>query len=260
MWYDGKKRYWEIGEIMATRKDLLEQYEDAQFALLMDQIMEMQGAELNEIKQQLKQDPAAAVPPEVREHSMETIRKVFEERAKKQKTRRVRTTIRTLLIAAVIAALLLTTVGADFRLAAKNFVYELTELAAELMFDFGSTAEEPDGEVIMGYFIPALSDEFELVDATETAHSVRRKYLRDDGFIMIRVVEDDGSGFDYHIDAENVERKEERINQFDVLIFESTNRIQFVLSDADKQMHIEITSTALSYEEIKEFVSWIKNN
>lgn len=243
---------------MATRKELLEQYEDAQFALLMDEIMDRQGAELQEINRQLKHDPAAAVPVDVRERSMETICKAYEERGKKQKKRRIRTTIRTLMIAAVVAALLLTTVSADFRLAAKNFVYELTELAAELMFDFGDSVETHDGEVIMGYFIPALPKEFELVDATETDHSVRRKYFSEDGFVMIRIVEDDGSGFSYGTDAENGDAKTERINQFDVLIIESHNRIQFILSDADEQTYIEITSTAHTSMELRKYISAIK--
>lgn len=247
---------------MATREELLEQFEDAQFALLMDEIMERQGAELREINEQLKHDPAAAVPPGVRERSMETIRKTYEERERKKKVRRIRTTIRTLLIAAVVAALLLTTVSADFCLAAKNFVYELTELAAELMFDFGDDSAENthDGEVIMGYFIPALPDDFELADSGESGLSVWRQYKNDDGFVMVKIIVDDGDGVDYHIDAEKMEGKPERINQFEVLVFENSNRIQFVLSDREKQMHIEITSTVLSYEEIKEYVSWIKNN
>lgn len=245
---------------MATRKELLEQYEDAQFALLIDEIVEMQGAELNEIKQQLKQDPAAAVPPAVRERSMETIRKSYEERDKKQKTRRIRTMVRTLLIAAVVAALLLTSVSADFRLAAKNFVYELTELAAELMFDFGDSAETHDGEVIMGYFIPALPDEFELVDSKDNVNSAWRQYESDKGFVMIKMFTDDGSGITYGTDAENSVPQKERINQFDVLVIDSSNRIQFVLSDKDAQKHIEITTNALSYKQIKKYVSGIKNN
>lgn len=245
---------------MATRKELLEQYEDAQFALLMDEIMEMQGAELNEMKQQLKQDPAAAVPHEVRERSMETIRKSYEERDKKKKTRQIRTSVRTLLIAAVVAALLLTTVSADFRLAAKNFVYELTELAAELMFDFGDRAENHDGEVIMGYFIPALPEEFELVGSKDNVNSAWRQYQNDKGFVMIKVFTDDGTGVVYGTDAENVTPKKEYINEFDVLIIESPTRIQFVLSDTERQMHIEITSNALSYSEIKDLLSRIKNN
>ena len=73
MWYDKRKQR-NKGEIMATRKELLEQYEDAQFSLLMDVIMEREGKELEEQKRILKQDPAAAVPSEVRARSLETIR------------------------------------------------------------------------------------------------------------------------------------------------------------------------------------------
>lgn len=244
---------------MATREELLEQYEDAQFALLMDEIMELQGAELMDFRQQLKNDPAAAVPRQVREHSLETIRKAYEERARKQKTHRLGIIVRALLIAAVVG-MLLTTVSADFRLAAKNFVYELTELAAELMFDFGDdSAETHDGEVIMGYFIPALPDEFELVDSGGNEHATWRQYKNNDGFVMIRVVEDDGAGFTYSADVENLKTNNERINQFDVLIIESPKRLQFVLSDKDEQKYIEITTNELSADEIKDLLSRIKN-
>jgi len=248
---------------MATRKELLEQYEDAQFALLMDEIMELQGEELRERSRQLKKDPAAAVPPEVRQRSMETIRTAYEERERGRKRHRIKTMVRTLLIAAVAATLLLGSVSADFRMAAKNFIYELTELAAELMFVFADdSAETHDGEIIMGYFIPALPDEFELIGSGNQADEkyAWRKYKSDDGFVMIRIIADDGTGVTYGADAENGTTKTERINQFDVLVIESFNRIQFILSDVDEQKHIEITSNALSYKELKKFLGAIKNN
>jgi len=177
----------EKGGRMATRKELLEQYEDAQFALLMDEIMELQGEELRERSRQLKKDPAAAVPPEVRQRSMETIRTAYEERERGRKRHRIKTMVRTLLIAAVAATLLLGSVSADFRMAAKNFIYELTELAAELMFVFADdSAETHDGEIIMGYFIPALPDEFELIGSGNQADEkyAWRKYKSDDGFVI----------------------------------------------------------------------------
>lgn len=246
---------------MATRKELLEQYEDAQFALLMDEIMELQGEELRERSRQLKNDPAAAVPPEVRQRSMETIRTAYEERERGRKRHRIKTMVRTLLIAAVAATLLLGSVSADFRMAAKNFIYELTELAAELMFVFDDdSAETHDGEIIMGYFIPALPDEFELVGSGDNVNSAWRKYKSDDGFVMINISWDDGGAFTYSTDTEHSETRNERINQFDVLVIESKNRIQFILSDADEQKHIEITSNALSYKRLKEFLGAIKNN
>lgn len=244
---------------MANRKDLLEQYEDAQFALLMDQLMEMEGAEQEERKQQLKREPEAAVPREVRERSMETIRNAYDELEQKKKVRQIKNTFRTILIAAAVATLLLTGVSADFRLVARNFVYELTELAAELMFDFGDDrTEENKGEMIMGYYIPALPKEFELVDKSDNVNSAWRQYRNTNGFVMINISNDDGDGFDYHIDVENLETNQERINQFDVLIIESENRVQFVLSDKETQKHIEITSNTMSVQEIRNFISRIK--
>ncbi|MBQ3256597.1 MAG: hypothetical protein IJA67_04185 [Oscillospiraceae bacterium] len=246
---------------MATRKELLEQYEDAQFALLMDEIMELQGEELRERSRQLKNDPAAAVPPEVRQRSIETIRTAYEERERGRKRHRIKTMVRTLLIAAVAATLLLGSVSADFRMAAKNFIYELTELAAELMFVFeDDSAETHDGEIIMGYFIPALPDAFELIGSGDNVNSAWRKYKSDDGFVMINIAWDDGNGFTYSTDAEHSETRNERINQFDVLVIESETRVQLILSDAAEQKHIEITSNVLSYDYLKKYVSGIKNN
>lgn len=247
---------------MASREELLEQYEEAQFALLMDKILELQGEEGIRKNEELKRDPAAAVPREVDERSIATINETFDALERRKKTRNLRRALRTLLIAAVVAALLFTTVSADFRIAAKNFVYELTELAAELMFDFGddSAEESGKGEVIMGYYIPALPEEFELVGSGESGLSVWRKYTNDDGFVLINVLSGDRDGLDYHTDAENVNGTYDRINQFEVLILETDSRIQFVLSDKQNEKFIEITSTALSYDQLMDYVIWIKNN
>ena len=252
-----------VGECvsMASREELLEQYEEAQFALLMDKILELQGEEAIRKNEELKRDPAAAVPREVDERSISTINETFDALERQKKSRNLRRALRTLVIAAAVAVLLFTTVSADFRMAAKNFVYELTELAAELMFDYGDdSAEESKGEVIMGYYIPALPKDFELMDKGENAYSMWRQYHCENGFVMIRVVEDDGNGLKYHTDAEDIDAMYERINQFEVLIFEESDRIQFVLSDKKNEKYIEITSTAFSMEDLRKYVSGIKNN
>ncbi len=245
---------------MASRKDLLEQYEDAQFALLMDEIMELEGAELEKCKQQLLHDPAMAVPPEVRRRSLETINREFDKRDRAKKRRGIRTAFRTLLIAAVVTALLLGTVSADFRTAARNFVIQITELAAEIMFLFDDDTAQHQGEYIMGYFIPALPKEFELVDSGQHSDGkyMWRQYQSDDGFVMVNVVDGESVGNSYSTNAENVETHIERINQFDIFFVEGENYIQVVLSDTEAQKHIEITTTVLSYMELKEYVSGIK--
>ena len=50
---------------MANRETRKEQYEDALFALLMDEMAQEDGKELLRLNEQLKQDPGAAVPEAV---------------------------------------------------------------------------------------------------------------------------------------------------------------------------------------------------
>ena len=49
---------------MNRKEQLQEQYEDALFALLMDDMMEEEGRQLLEENERLKQEPSAAVPEE----------------------------------------------------------------------------------------------------------------------------------------------------------------------------------------------------
>lgn len=50
---------------MDHREKLRDRYEDALFALLMDEIAEKEGALAREENEQLKNDPTAAVPEDV---------------------------------------------------------------------------------------------------------------------------------------------------------------------------------------------------
>ncbi len=58
---------------MTRREKLQEQYEDALFALLMDDLAIAEGKSAEEENEQLKNDPRYAVPPEVRQRCLRTI-------------------------------------------------------------------------------------------------------------------------------------------------------------------------------------------
>ena len=49
---------------MTKREQLIEQYEDALFALLMDSVAEEEGKKAIELNERLKADPEAEVPAE----------------------------------------------------------------------------------------------------------------------------------------------------------------------------------------------------
>lgn len=52
--------------------------EEATFALLMNTVAELEGKRLLQENERLKSDPAAAVPPEIDQKCIETIKKEFE--------------------------------------------------------------------------------------------------------------------------------------------------------------------------------------
>lgn len=59
------------------QNELWERYEDAMFAILMDEVAHQEGQEQLEWKKQLNDDPSAALPEEVRKKGEKTIRKAF---------------------------------------------------------------------------------------------------------------------------------------------------------------------------------------
>ena len=62
---------------MNRREKLLEQYEDAYFALLMDEVAEQEGTRLEKLNKELQNDPKAAVPDEVDRKCIKAIDRHF---------------------------------------------------------------------------------------------------------------------------------------------------------------------------------------
>ena len=63
---------------MTRREKLQEQYEDALFALLMDDLAIAEGKSAEEENEQLKNDPKYAVPPEVRQRCLNNFQALHE--------------------------------------------------------------------------------------------------------------------------------------------------------------------------------------
>ena len=69
---------------MKSHEKLLEEYEDALFALLMEPVAEQEGAAALEMNEHLKNDPSAAVPEEMTRAGLRTIRREFSKRRGKR--------------------------------------------------------------------------------------------------------------------------------------------------------------------------------
>lgn len=89
---------------MTRREQLLEQYEEALFALLMEESAPAWDEELEKELAALEQDPAARVSPEADRRSLATIRRALEQEThKEQRSRTGRGRLRPLLAAACLA-------------------------------------------------------------------------------------------------------------------------------------------------------------
>ncbi|MFB2020725.1 DUF4367 domain-containing protein [Pseudoflavonifractor sp. P01025] len=115
---------------MTDHERLMEQYEDALFALLMEGVAEAEGEKALRLNEELKKDPNAEVPEAVRKRCEKTIRAAF---AKKRHRTARRTVSRWLTKAAVVAALsgqLFTAAFAlseDVRVATLNVLIEVMD-------------------------------------------------------------------------------------------------------------------------------------
>lgn len=115
---------------MTNRETRKEQYEDALFALLMDDMAQEDGEELLRLNEQLKQDPGAAVPEAV-QRRCERVR------------RRTARWLGRLLLAAILGVLLFTAAFAfseDMRVATLNAVLEVMDNRTRITFE-----EAPSG-------------------------------------------------------------------------------------------------------------------
>ena len=115
---------------MRRHEQLLENYEDAYFALLMEKVAEQEGERLEKLNQQLLNDPAFAVPEATDRRCLKTIEKCF---AHQQRRTTLRVVARVLHIAAIIVAisvLIFTSafaVSEDFRVATRNLLITVSE-------------------------------------------------------------------------------------------------------------------------------------
>ena len=94
---------------MTKREQLIEQYEDALFALLMDSVAEEEGKKAIELNERLKADPEAEVPAEVRRRCEKLIRQEFNRKKARNLGRMTWKMVQRISVAVMLLLVLLTT-------------------------------------------------------------------------------------------------------------------------------------------------------
>lgn len=255
---------------MTRREKLQEAYEDALFALLMEDVIEEEGQRLAEKNEQLKRDPSAAVPGELNERCMKTIHRAYGQRrckdTGKQVGRSFTKVFSRVAVVAVICMLLFSVayaVSPEIRVATLNLLIEISDVntilsvesSNESLKNYDDSAAAREVYERFGYRIPKMPSIFSLTEKSVYDTMAILKYESSDGAaIKFRFTRTTGGEFS--VDTEDAQRSEDiSVNGLDGLLLSKENWIRIVWSDPDKNTFVSVTGTAVSEDLLLEIVN-----
>lgn len=123
------------------------QYEDVLFALMMQDVVEHEGAQILRQVKELELDPAAAVPELVNTRMEQSIRSFFARKKAKRYSRQMRSAVRKLAVAALVSSFLLTSAFAyseEFRVGTLNLMIDVFDQGTQITFRSSQPQQQID--------------------------------------------------------------------------------------------------------------------
>ena len=228
---------------MTHREELYEKYQDALFALLMDEVANAEGKKALEENERLKKDPTAGVPPEVSERCLKRIDREF----RKQNTKKMRKI--TFKVAQYVAIIMLTgllfftgafALSDTFRSATLNLIIKNWGDS----IDFSFTHEQGDKEVQfqIGWLPDGVSQIETTTDSTRVVYSYGDK--KDKNLIIAYYLV---AGSTFSFDTENADYIYNMlINDYQKKKKKKGNSIQIVQNLPDKNALLQIIGENIS--------------
>lgn len=170
---------------MKSREELRNDYEEALFAMIMDEIMDLEGEALIAERERLALSEEFEISDELNKRCISAINDAFT--AKKKETRRLKTrkVLRTVLVAAVVMSIMFTTVYASVpavRRVADEMVMAFSNVCARLVF--GDAVVHVDGG---RYVFSAIPKEFCVVEEGEGEGTKWCTYSNEQSVIWIEI-------------------------------------------------------------------------
>lgn len=231
---------------MNRREQLQDRYEDALFALLMDDIATIEGQKAEEENRRLQNDPSAAVPEDVDRRCMKTIRRHFAKQKARATGRFTLKTMKRVAIAAGIAAILFTTAFATsetVRVRTMNLIIQIFEESTDFQFTRGN-----DGEAL-SLNVGWLPEGYSLVDQGNDGLEIWYDYqTQDEEWLMINCKKTDG--LVSSIDTEDAEVEYIQIQGSEAMLVEKGTSWQLVWSANDNAVFVGIIGSNISRADI----------
>lgn len=241
---------------MNRREQLQERYEDALFALLMEDVIEEEGEALLRECERLNADPNAEIPEELDRKCRKLIRDSFRREKVRSAGRFTAKAMKKAAAAAVIAALLMGIAYAavpEFRVGVLNFILKLTETEQSTQMWFSTDEELKAGKTHAGYFdytLPEIPDSFELVHSIESDSGCAFTYQDDDNLISI-LIDLNGEGGQANIDTEDAQEVTDiEVNGYKGLCILKNSFVHIAWGDTDHMAFFSVSSNCLEKEDV----------
>lgn len=226
------------------RRDILqERYEDALFALLMDEVAKNEGIRGLEENERLKHDPKFQFPEELDRRCKRTIRKSFTKQTAWRVGRFTFRSLKKITMIVGIAAMLFTSAFATsetVRVNTLNLVIEVFEGGTNFYFE-----TPPQYDRIEVGWVPS---EFALEEQGKDGFSIWYQYRKSDTeYIFIEHSTTDGIGFG--IDTEDAEISEVEVNGVKGMWIKAENYQQLILLTSNQETMVRLVAEGLSEKE-----------
>ena len=239
---------------MTRREILMEQYEDARFALLMDAVAESQGQKAIEENRRLRDSGELEVPASVHQRCRRTIAKRTAERDLRRFGCGFSRVLTGIAVVALVGLLLFTTAFAaseDFRLKTLNLLIETFDdrIKLTLVPDNALSENQTGGapEVTVGW----LPEGFILTAEETTAFSAWKEYSTPASDAMLAVYVVDLSTGGSNFDTEAAEKVSTTIQGTDAFYITDGSVVQVVWGyDAPSQWVYYVTGTHTDVETV----------
>lgn len=201
---------------MTRHEYLIEQYEDAYFALLMDEVAQTEGQRLEQLNIELQKEPSAKVPVELDKKCLQIIDRYFTKRQKRTSYFIIHKGLNVAAIIIAISTLIFTTafaISPEVRITTANLVMTMAEHSTKLEMNHNASS----------------------VDQTNAQDSLQRKYFNN---MEIRWLPD---GYEYTEGKPDFFARFENSSEDWILIsMAPSNTINIDTEDADTVESIEI--------------------
>lgn len=239
-----------------TRQELLvEQYEDALFALIMDKVAEVEGQKAIEENQRLKASGEVVIPEELNRRCKQTIRCKTAEKHLKRYGKGFGKVLNKVAIVALMALLLFTTAFAtseSFRVKTLNFVMEVFDDRTEIKFVPKDTAADSTAvpEITAGW----LPEGFKLTRTDALKANRVYEYANSDNTAYIAVNIMEMTSVSMALDTEDAKTLSLQVQGEDAIMVDKGNIKQLVWKlHTDENRYCCVITENISEEDMLKF-------